>query len=707
MNMLRRSLLLGLLCFLFGPSLALAADFYWVNGAGTWDGSTTTNWASSDGGTGGAGVPTASDNAHFTSLSNATAYTVTMAAGAVCNDLNMDKPASGNITWAGSTALTISGSMTLPSSNLTRTYTGTITFNATATGKTITTNGNTLASSITFNGVGGGWTLGSALNIGSGNITLTRGAFDTGSFNVTHASLTINVTGTSTFSTGTSTFTSSSNWTITNSGSLTMNTGSETANLSNQFATFTGGGYSYGTVSLTNGNNGASVTVSSANTFVNLTVAGGSLAKLLSIAADQTITGTLSIGNTADPKNRLIVKSDVVGTPRTLTVHALTAANVDFRDITGTGAATWSGTSFGDGGGNSGITMTTLKTVYWNLAGSKNFTDVGWATSSGGTPAAANYPIAQDTAIFDNTGAAGTVTVNTINLTPTLDFSARTSAMTVADGAAQTLMGNLLWGTGVTVTATHLWTFGARVPQNFTSNGVSSAGVSFAFGLANLTNTVQLQDNLTSTSTGSINSGTLDFNGKTAQFTTFSLSNTRTLAFGTNGKLTLTGSGSSAFNAGSGTQTVTGTGTISMTSASAKTFAGNGKDYTGVTLSQDGAGTLTISGSNTLTGLTNTVTPATITVTAGTTQTIADATKFTLLGTSGNLVTLQSSSSSAFTLTAPSGTVSADYLSISHSTAWGGAQWYAGDHSTNGGSNTGWIFNAPGEGGGGNFILMR
>ena len=54
--------------------------------------------------------------------------------------------------------MNISGSMTLYS-GLIRTYTGTLTFNATTTGKTITMAGTTLASLIEINGAGGAWTL--------------------------------------------------------------------------------------------------------------------------------------------------------------------------------------------------------------------------------------------------------------------------------------------------------------------------------------------------------------------------------------------------------------------------------------------------------------------------------------------------------------------------------------------------------------------
>jgi hypothetical protein len=77
-----------------------------------------------------------------------------------------------------------------------------------------------------------------------------------------------------------------------------------------------------------------------------------------------------------------------------------------------------------------------------------------------------------------------------------------------------------------------------------------------------------------------------------------------------------------------------------MTYGTAKTFAGGSKVYP-YTLNQGGAGALTIQGSNQFANISNTVQPATITFTAGSTTSVQD---FTVSGTAGNLVTLNSSS---------------------------------------------------------------
>jgi hypothetical protein len=167
----------------------MAGPYYWVGGSGTWDGSATTHWSTSSGGSNGAGPPTSADNVIFDTLANATGYTLTVAAGAVCADMTMGAPLTGNITWNGTgVALTIGGSLTLAASGITRNYSGSLVFTATTTGKTITTNGVSLASAITFDGVGGGWTLGSALtSTAATGTTLTNGALDLGGFTFTCA----------------------------------------------------------------------------------------------------------------------------------------------------------------------------------------------------------------------------------------------------------------------------------------------------------------------------------------------------------------------------------------------------------------------------------------------------------------------------------------------------------------------------------------
>jgi hypothetical protein len=57
------------------------ADRYWRGGTGTWNTSSTTNWSATSGGSGGASVPTASDNVIF---DQAATYSVTMTGALAC-----------------------------------------------------------------------------------------------------------------------------------------------------------------------------------------------------------------------------------------------------------------------------------------------------------------------------------------------------------------------------------------------------------------------------------------------------------------------------------------------------------------------------------------------------------------------------------------------------------------------------------------------
>jgi fibronectin-binding autotransporter adhesin len=179
------------------------ADCYRV-ATGNWN--AANSWASSSGGAGGsASTPTAADNAIFDS--NTPSGTHTISAAATCLDLRINKPSAGTCTIAGSSTLAISGSLLIQSAtNITRTYTGDVTFNATTTGFQFQSNGLTWASNFTFNGAGGEWILQDALST-TGTITLTAGTFDANNFNVTCSALASNNSNTRTIKMGSGTWT--------------------------------------------------------------------------------------------------------------------------------------------------------------------------------------------------------------------------------------------------------------------------------------------------------------------------------------------------------------------------------------------------------------------------------------------------------------------------------------------------------------------
>lgn len=203
----------------------------------------------------------------------------------------------------------------------------------------------------------------------------------------------------------------------------------------------------------------------------------------------------------------------------------------------------------------------------------------------------------------------------------------------------------------------------------------------------------KLADALTLGTSGQLTqtNGTLDLNGKTATVIDYVTgAGTKNLTFN-GGTLVVGGAFNNAAPTNYSTTAGTGTGKISLTASTATNFNGGGIVYN-CTFSNDGTGGITISGANTFTTIANGVQPTSFSFPASTTTTV---TNWNVSGTAGNLVTITSSTAANHTLSKSSGTVSADYLSISRSTATGGATWYAGANSTNGGSNSGWIFTAP------------
>jgi hypothetical protein len=682
---------------------------YWVGGTGNW--SDTARWSTSSGGGSGASVPRSHDDVVFDSLSNATAYTATVNAvtgGIRTKALTIAGPLTGNLTLAGSTNIVgIHGNVTLPATGLTRTYTGDITLSSSSTGRTLTTNGVTLASAITVNGVGCGWTLGSALNIGTSNLTVTNGSFDLASYNLTLQNISCTSQNAITLSLSTSSISSSGTFNFSGT-ELTLNAGTSTIlnNRGNSAHILNGGlGLTFYNYSVT-ATNPSNVTINGANTFNNFTVVGKTSAGVtpISFDANQTITGTLTLSAGTNATMRHFLQSNTIGTTRTLTCAAVSATDADFRDITIAGAAApVSGTRLGDCKGNSGITFGAGVTRYWNLAGSNNWSATGWAASSGASPAVNNFPLAQDTAVFE-AASPGTSTTTTINQSyniGTIDMSARTSNTMTLATSSQTpfIYGNWINGTGTTLTGTGTLTFAGRGSQTITS-----AGRTFTQGFTIQTpgGSVTLQDALTLSQSVStvltLTSGTFDassynvsLSGAAGGFSS-SNSNTRTIAVGS-GTWSIGGTGTWTIT---GSPTITGTGTISLTSGSTKTFLGGGLAYTNITLNQGGAGALTITGNNTFANITNTYSATGATnITIGTTT--QRVTQWTATGAATRVLTVQgTSASSPGTLILTGGNKpNVDYLAVTGVRAYSlDTTWYAGANSTNNGS-LGWIF-APG-----------
>jgi hypothetical protein len=500
------------------------ATYYWVGGSGNWDATSTANWSNASGGASGFGPPTLADNVIFDAGSNvgtdpfAVTVTGTSSVPATCADFSTGGAGGAldgamTLTMGATAQLDCYGSMTWPVSNfsLSGTSGATIKFSATTTGKTFTSNGVVPTNlRLEFNGAGGEWALGSALTITS--IRVLAGTFNTNNYNIS-GNAAISSTGNSTraINLGSSTITSSSSIPITFSGSnLTLNAGTSTITCSSGSPTFAGGGFTFYDVTFS-GTGFGTTTITGTNVFNSLNQASraatGSL-RFVIIGGNQTVNGTLTLGTTNTAIRRIVVTSDIIGAQRTITLNGtLTAlADVDFRDIkaAGTVARPWTGTRLGNCLGNSDITFDAPKTVYWNLAGSQNWSATGWATTNNGSPAVNNFPLAQDIATFTEAGAAGTVTINgswQIGSIQMADgISNRTTAFTFATGTQNPIIyGNVTLFSGLTLTGTGLLTFAGQG----TTQQITSATILFtqAITINSPNGIIDCQDALTQSST--------------------------------------------------------------------------------------------------------------------------------------------------------------------------------------------------------------
>lgn len=670
------------------------ADRYWRGGTASWDGTAGSKWAATPSGPTGAAVPTTADDVYFDSTSTGTCTIATGNAGA--KSINCTG-FTGTITGTGS--ITVSGSITLVS-GMTYTHTGTVTIIGTGT---LTTAGKSF-SQLRVDGSGITVTLGDDLNCGSRTITINRGTFTTSASNysITAASLSSSGSNSRAINLNGSVVNLSTSTTALNfatSTNLTFTAGTSQINLTTNGADFAGGSQTFYDVSFSGGGNFA-CEITGTNIFNNLTIAPPSNGvRQIIFSNNQTINGTLTCSG-ASIIRRISIVSNAVGTSRTLTVANLLADDCDFRDITIAGAAAGiSPTRAGNCGGNSGIIFPVAKTVYWNLSGTRTWSSTAWALTPSGTPNANNFPLAQDTATFTNSGAAGTVSMETDFNIGSIDASTRTSAMTL-DLTNIELHGSFTLGSGITLTGSGNLTFYGNGIMVLTDAGKTlpiNLYVDCGSG------TLQLADDLTLTSSASsiqIISGTFN----TAN------NNITCKAFNSNGTLTR------AIILGTSTINLTGTSTVWDTQSTGLTFSGassiinltdtsssvtrtfTGGNQTYGTLNIGGAtgtSTLIIEGLNTFNTISSTKTVA-HTITFSNSQTI---TNWNVTGTSGNVVTVNSSPvGTQRPITYGGGQTNLDYMSfrdINFSYTLGASNpylVYAGANSTNNGNNLGIAF---------------
>lgn len=542
MNRIFQVLFTGIVFLLLSAAPSQALSRFWVGCGGSLDGSSTTHISATSGGSGGASYPTSSDTLTFDSASCASAYAVATSGTLNVLDLTMAGPASGNLTWSGSSPVNIFGSVSIAATGITRTYSGTITFSATSS-KTIDIN-QTMGGPFVLSGAGGSWQLLNNLNIGTSNLTYSAsgGSLDTNGKTLTASSI-IGSTNTKTWTLGSSTFTLSGTQFSLNSGD-TFNANTSTINITVAGSlTFAGSGKTFNVLSIATGSN---TTITGTNTFASLTLTNsGSSGPNYILGANQVISGLLTITGGNSSTQRLFLSSDTKGTQRTITAGSISMSNVDLQDVSAGGASSpWNLSAItglsGDCGNNSNITFTSPRTLYFEhgASASYNFSDVSrWFTATnGGGSSVTTPPLPQDTALFnsDSFATSGRTVVQDMTRLSAVDFtgggsSHATNSPTFTTSTAASIYGSMtLLGTGsmVLTASTQTYTIENRSGTIY----LYSSGQSWAKNwiVNNISGTFSLGDAFVSTAAFTVTSG--NFTDNSNDFTTgiFSSSNSNT-----------------------------------------------------------------------------------------------------------------------------------------------------------------------------------
>ena len=328
--------------------------------------------------------------------------------------------------------------------------------------------------------------------------------------------------------------------------------------------------------------------------------------------------------------SRVLIQSDTLGTPRTITVNGGTFANADFRDI-----------AFANGGAN--LDLSAITGLSGNCGGNamsgggtltltapvpQAWTNVNGGNWSLNTNWTSRVPLPQDDVSFPLAfGTSKTVHADMPRLGKTIDWSGATytTALTFALDNDVTNYGGLNL-TGISAfSGNRAWYFESN--DRTGTKYITSNGKSFPSVIASqvVGSTLQLNDALSAVLTLRIYDGTFIDNGNTVSaYLLDSVGSTRTRSVVKTGNWILTSSLGSALNVVSNGLTwsdTAGSITISDTGASAKTFAGGGLTYYDLNITGGGSGAVIFTGANTFNNVTI-GSPKTVTFPSGVTTTI-------------------------------------------------------------------------------------
>ena len=668
---------------------AVARTLYWVGGTDTWNATAGAKWSLTSGGASGEAIPDSDDIVIFDGGSGA--VVVTSGASNNCDDLLFTGTGAfgGTFTGTNSYTLSIYGSLQLVP-GMTYTNDNALNFKSTAAGETITSAGQTILGNITFSGAGGEWTLQDAL-VTDGDIAISNGSLITSNFNITTGLISnqFNMTG-GTVTLGTSVVTVGQQW---NCSGGTLSAASSTIQCAPNGTYFKGNGNTYGTVDWS-GFTFATPYISGANTFTNLTIANGNAAGVVfQIKADQIVTGTLTITGANSSSKRLTVKSDST-TGRELRVTGavnITNANLGYI-YAGGPLIPWdisAGLNY-DLGHNLYIQFSTGSEMWW-VGNTGSTSDINhWASSSNGTPASApRLPTLLDTVYFDEYSVllpGRTITFDYYDFGG-IDASEVLNNPTFASASVLNIYGS--FSAGASCTWNPAITLCNRlIPSTFSAaTGLNGAVVIDTDGMmVTVASDSVIADSLT------LSSGYLDLDDHNLTAETFASTVTtydRAIHLGA-GIFVLNGvAGGSKWNvAATNFAVYAEESTIVFTNSGAagQTFAGASLIYNNFAIMGAGNYTTTITGNSTFGDIYIDRSVAAKTLAGAVTVTMTNM----YLPVSG--VTQITITNTDFIQT--TGTVSGQYMTISGSTAAGGATFLAGlaPPSVDGGGNVGWSF---------------
>ncbi len=482
-----------------------------------------------------------------------------------------------------------------------------------------------------------------------------------------------------------------------------------------------------GTFTLTNGTFNAGTylvtfsvqyTINGAFTFYDLKFDGG---KTISLATNITVSNLLTI-NGASTTSRQFIKSNTLGTPRTITAHAISVTNADFQDIVGAGDATWDMSTVAGGSGNcGGNTMQALGdsafTVadgwYW-YADTGSFTSTTqWWTTTGGTGTRidsdarnAKCVLPQDTCYFDNLSfsAGSKIVTQNIPRIGSVVWTGATNTPTWTTSTACSVLGSITLISGMILTAsTETYTFAGRGSYTLDSGGLTWEK---PITLNAPSGTLTLKNNFTMgiTRTFTITTGTLTcVDGAnnwviSAGLVSVASSSSAILTLGSATHL-ITGTAGTVWSFGANGVLTANTSTIKLTGAltGGIAFNGGGKTtYNNLWNNTTNAQILTVTDTNTFADF-KIDAGRTVKFTNSTTTTV---TTFTALGTSGSHIVISNTSSTTHATLAKAGggvISGCDYIDIQEMTGSPANTWFIGANSTDTGNTCTNIYlsNAP------------